>query len=166
MAAQLGSRREYTDGDRRRLVGEIEARFKAGEGSIATIARDLGTCEASYHNWVKAGFTPSRAAFPVYSPERRAQLVALGQRLLDQGRSVTAASAELGLGRDTLGRWLRGSEPVEAHFRPVTIVEPPISADSQGGIQPVAGLVLVSPRGYRVEGLGVATAAELLRALA
>ena len=81
MAARLGSRREYTDADRRRLVGEIEARFKAGEGSISEIASQLGTCEASYHNWVKAGFAPSRSMIPVYTPERRAELIEAGERL-------------------------------------------------------------------------------------
>ena len=83
-----------------------------------------------------------------------------------QGRSVTAASQELGLARDTLGRWLRGAEPTETIFRPVIVADASAAADGQGANPSAAGLVLVSPRGYRVEGLGVATAAELLRALA
>jgi hypothetical protein len=66
-------------------------------------------------------------------------------------------AAELGVTAMSLQRWLEQGEP--ARFRPVE-VEPEAVAISQG-----RGLVLITPRGYRVEGLEAETLSSLLRVL-
>ena len=65
-------------------------------------------------------------------------------------------AGELGISVVSLQRWLEQSEPVQ--FRPVEI-----SFESANGGAEEA--VLVTPQGYRVEGLGVESLATLLRAL-
>ena len=70
-----------------------------------------------------------------------------------EGITVTHVAKELGISSSGLDRWLhRGQE----RLRPVRIVEePPRSTD----------LVLVTPSGYRLEGLSIACASEVLRRL-
>ncbi|MEL6189459.1 MAG: helix-turn-helix domain-containing protein [Myxococcota bacterium] len=73
--------------------------------------------------------------------------------LADQLTQREIAEA-FGLSLGTVQRWLRGAVPVPASMVPVEIVESAPSA-----------LRLVTPRGFVVEGLNPATAAELLRYL-
>ena len=82
--------------------------------------------------------------------------------LAERARGVTwrRLSADLGVGASTLRRWIAGAAQGGAHHGLVpipVIVEPePLSASV------ASSLVLVSPRGYRLEGLDVREAAELL----
>jgi hypothetical protein len=71
---------------------------------------------------------------------------------------LSRVATELGVSVVSLQRWLEQAEP--AQFRPVTLQAEPV----EGGKTP-AGPVLITPRGYRVEGLGVESLAALLRAL-
>ena len=71
-----------------------------------------------------------------------------------QPRYVVAR--ELGLSDSGLSRWLRPSQTSAGSFRAVSVI-----ADRSG--EP--DLTLVTPRGYRIEGLSVASAAALLRQL-
>lgn len=79
----------------------------------------------------------------------RAHVVARRAR----GESLESVAAELGLVPDTVRRWAAASA---ADLVPVTVVEEATSHT----------MTLVSPSGYRVEGLGLHDAAALLRALA
>ena len=67
--------RSYSGAEKFALVTEIERRFRAGEGSLQAIASRLGTCEASYHNWTKAGIRPVRPVDEV--PLRPVEVTAL-----------------------------------------------------------------------------------------
>jgi hypothetical protein len=73
------------------------------------------------------------------------------------GEPLRRVATDLGVSALTLQRWLEQEEP--ARFRPVE-VKPEILASSSG-----KGLVLITPRGYRVEGLGTETLSSLLRVL-
>lgn len=71
---------------------------------------------------------------------------------------LSRVAAELGISVVSLQRWLDQEEP--AQFRPVEI-----QAEPAGGTENPAGPVLITPRGYRIEGLGVESLAALLRVL-
>lgn len=114
--------RTYTMEEKVALVSEIERRYRAGEGTLGSIARSLGTSDTSYHNWVRAGIGATPAPAPVMRP---VEVTAL----------VPVAPSTLSL--------------VAPHVASVTET-----------------LTLVSPSGYRVEGLAIESAAALLRALA
>jgi hypothetical protein len=68
-------------------------------------------------------------------------------------------ASDLGISTVSLRGWLEQGEPVR--FRPVE-VEPGI-AEVPG--TPARGLALITPRGYRVEGLEAAELVSLLRVL-
>jgi hypothetical protein len=78
--------------------------------------------------------------------------VALAQERSEE--PLGRVAADLGISALSLQRWLQQGEP--ARFRPVE-VEPEAVATSQG-----RGLVLITPRGYRVEGLEAETLSSLL----
>jgi hypothetical protein len=76
-----------------------------------------------------------------------------------EGKSLGRVAEELGIGPATLTRWLgrrRTSEPL----RPVKVQE----GEEESSGQPFS-LVVVTPSGWRIEGLRLADLAELLRAL-
>ena len=87
----------------------------------------------------------------------RVRLYAMEQRQL--GRTAGQIGAEIGLCRTTLSGWTR-TAPGTAKLVPVAVV-----ADAHRGVVPRSGGVLVSPRGYRVEGLDVVALAALLQAV-
>jgi len=93
-----------------------------------------------------------------YPPELRAAVVTYVQDGREQGRSVAALCARLGLSQQTLVSWMKRA----ARVRPVELRGGRVSepSDSRGQA------VLVSPFGYRVEGLEIGELAELLKALA
>jgi hypothetical protein len=80
-------------------------------------------------------------------------VIVVARELLAQGWSVSGVGEALGLPSVTVSRWT-SSEPSSA-FRPVAIV-------SEEATRAVS-VCLVSPAGYRIEGLALADA---LRALA
>ena len=71
------------------------------------------------------------------------------------GSSVKRVAAELGIAAPTLGIWIQEHRDDEPAIRPVAVAT---SA-------PASSPVLVTPQGFRIEGLGVGEIAELLRAL-
>lgn len=89
-----------------------------------------------------------------YPPELQRLAVSVARER--SGEPLAHLAGELGISVVSLQRWLEQSEPVQ--FRPVEIS---FEAPSTGA----AGPVLVTPQGYRVEGLGVESLAALLRAL-
>jgi hypothetical protein len=70
-------------------------------------------------------------------------------------------AASLGIRPATLARWL--GAPSKAEWRAVDVVEEPERAAT--GAPAMAGLVLITARGHRLEGLGLEEAALLLEAL-
>ena len=85
--------------------------------------------------------------------------VGLVAELRDAGWTQTAISEALDIPWATLGRWCDDANKDETGqsegFRPVEVVE-----DLEG-----AGVTLVSPAGWRIEGLTVAQAVEAARRL-
>jgi len=79
------------------------------------------------------------------------------------GEGVHAIARGLGLNPNTLYGWL-GSEMKRSPFRPVRVVA--TRAKSVAPVVVARGAVLVTPQGFRVEGLEPETLAVLLRALA
>ena len=95
----------------------------------------------------------------------RLRIVAYALQCREHGEAVADIAGRLGLVESTLGRWLRRERAEErvAAFRPVSIVPvAPAPGDAGSG---AARLTLVTPGGYRVEGLDVESAAYLLRVM-
>jgi len=81
--------------------------------------------------------------------------VAIAQKRWDDGVAVTAVARELGVRPQALRLWLQS--PARPRLRRVAISTPPVAA--------VDRPVLITPQGFRVEGLGGAGLVALLRAL-
>jgi transposase-like protein len=87
----------------------------------------------------------------------RDELVAYARGRQAGGASLKQIARETGITRETIRNWLRAPERGARALVPVAIVPEVVAHDA---------VVVVSPGGYRVEGLDVATAAALLRLLA
>jgi hypothetical protein len=85
----------------------------------------------------------------------RARIVAFATRARRSGWSAATTAQTVGVSLGSLRNWHRSTPP--ATLLPVVIATERASA---------ASLTVVTPSGHRVEGLDVATAAALLRALA
>lgn len=175
------ARRTYTLEQKTALVAEVERLYRAGGRSYVAIARELGISDTSYHNWIAQGIKPTSAAAAVpapatskprkiYTAAERDQLVAEVKRLHAAGQTVKEVCRAVGIGEKTFRVWRAQRRALPA-MRPVevTAVVPVASeALSLAPPQPTAPatLNLLAPGGYRVEGLSVESAAQLLRALA
>ena len=104
-----------------------------------------------------------RGAGRWYSPELRERVGAWARRRHGAGVAYEELGIEVGLARDTVRRWATESEkttPAARHSTPrmlpvrVAVVE-----------QQQRTVVVVSPAGFRIEGLTLAEAAAMLRAL-
>lgn len=109
-----------------------------------------------------------------YPADVRAQVVALAQTRVAEGRSVHAVARELGLHGSTLRRWLEPSLAAAPAFVSVTVEPAGVSRPGPDGATVVeaAGcpassgpLTLTSPSGFRLEGLGLDDAITALRRL-
>ena len=85
----------------------------------------------------------------------RARVLAYTRRQRAAGHSWARIAHRVGLSVGSLKNWSRTPPPART-LVPVTVAAAEV---------PAAALVVVSPGGYRVEGLDVATASALLRAL-
>lgn len=187
--------RTYTDEEKIALVTEIERRYRAGDGPVSAIARELGTSDTNYYNWVRKGIQPraaepERPARPVaarpYAEADRTQLLAEVDDQRAKGLSVKAACRCVGIAEKSYRKWREADAPLPA-MRPVEVTAPapevtalvPVAIDAPASLfEPVSptapprpapeppGLSLVAPGGYRLEGLAVETAVAVLRALA
>lgn len=100
-----------------------------------------------------------RPGEPLCSDEEKAQIVAeIRRRHEREGISVQGLAEEFGISATSYSNWSKQFPPAPM-MRPVEIlpVLPPACPVSR---------VLISPQGYRVEGLAVAEIAQLLRLLA
>ena len=86
----------------------------------------------------------------------RAEVLGYTQRQRAAGRSWQRIARAVGVSVGSLKNWSRLPPPARA-LVPVAVAAP--------AAVPAAPLVVVSPGGYRVEGLDLATAGALLRAL-
>lgn len=92
-----------------------------------------------------------------YPEELREEAVGLVQEGLAQGSSLREVAVRLGVCHATLYRWLARKE---VRLRRVEIVPEPVTR-----CEAAHGLVLVTPQGYRVEGLGLGDVPRLLEML-
>ena len=83
----------------------------------------------------------------------REKIVGFTQERRQEGVSVMRVARELGMSESGLNRWL---PKADGRLRPVRVVEEPSDRGH---------LVLVTPGGYRLEGLSASCAADVLRRL-
>jgi hypothetical protein len=88
-----------------------------------------------------------------YTPSLKQRIAAAATELRRQGQGWQTIGKFFGIPHETVRRF-SGASTTTA-LVPVEIVDEPAGA----------GLTLVSPEGYRIEGLGVGEAAEILRRL-
>ena len=81
------------------------------------------------------------------------EIVALTERRRAEGTPLMTIARELGVSESGLNRWLQKKS---GSIRPIRVIEQAAAA---------AELVLVTPGGYRLEGLDAASAVDLLRRL-
>lgn len=94
-----------------------------------------------------------------YPAELKQQVVVWAQQRRAEGAAWPAVADELGLGLDTVRRWCLAAKKSDGTARalvPVRVVARPTAA------RPAT---VVSLSGWRIDGLTVAEAAEMLRAL-
>src|SRR5213593_1671140 len=91
----------------------------------------------------------------------RTRVLAYARRQRAAGQSWTRIARTVGLSVGSLKNWSRLPAPART-LVPVAVTAPTAVATS---VVPPAALVVVSPGGYRVEGLDLATVSALLRAL-
>ena len=89
-----------------------------------------------------------------YPAELRALAVAVAEERREE--PLARVAADLGVNTMSLQRWLEQEEP--AGFRPIEVEPEPAG-------EPARGLRLITPRGYRVEGLEIEAVVSLLRVL-
>lgn len=96
-----------------------------------------------------------------YPAALHAEAVRLARERLAQGVALARIARDLGLRPPTLSLWLRKTP--KPSLRRVALAPDPQPTPATG---PATVPVLVTPRGFRVEGLDVDTLALLLRAFA
>jgi len=102
------------------------------------------------------GGRPGRGAR--YREDLRQEAIALARTGLLEGKSLGRVAEELGIGPATLTRWLERGGAGEP-LRPVEVQR----EEAEPG--QAFSLVVVTPSGWRIEGLRLADIPELLRAL-
>lgn len=107
------------------------------------------------------GGRPGRGAR--YPEELRAEAVALARAGVAGGESLGWVAGELSIGAVTLARWME--DPPTTEWRAVEVVEEPEPVSEAPFPSSAPGLVLVTARGHRLEGLSLDEAALLLEAL-
>jgi len=91
-----------------------------------------------------------------YPEAARAAALAWAERRQREGLGWVPIASELGVSPTTLRKWRAQRVAPSSSFCPVEFVQPPSS---------LRGLVVHAPGGLRIEGLGVAEVAELVRRL-
>jgi len=91
-----------------------------------------------------------------YPPGVRARVTALAQRMHADGECYSAIGRKLGLHRSTVARWLTEPLDTEAGFVSVSVTD---GEDCSGELR------VVSPTGYRLEGVSLDEAITALSRL-
>jgi len=91
--------------------------------------------------------------------ELRSRIATYGGRRRMAGASLAVIATEIGVSESSVARWATSPapEPTAVQLREVQVD----CAESTGS----AGMVLITPRGYRLEGVSEAVALRLLREL-
>lgn len=99
-----------------------------------------------------------------YPSEVRSSVAALVRCRLGEGVNLTVIARELGVNRGTLRRWLEHTaDSVPPTFVPV-VVRPSVSLEAEQVTIPMpTPIALVSPTGFRLEGLTLEDAIHTLR---
>jgi len=100
-----------------------------------------------------------------YPAELRVEVVSYSTARQEQGVSLARLAADLGLPYSTLCLWMKQERSVRP-FRQVVVGRSETESVPQEPGRDTATLTVVTPSGYRVEGLGVNELLALLRALA
>lgn len=167
----MGDGRNYTQAERDQIIAGIRAGLTAGKRAAVT-AMELGITESTFYRWLRekaraSGSAETNAGSPErgvgYAPSEKARLIAAVEQRVARGEKAVAAAQAVGLAASTYYAWTRASRANAAPLtlRPVTVVATETSRPAASG----GGLTLVAPGGYRLEGLDVASAVALLRAL-
>ncbi len=130
------------------------------DNELAVLRRELAATE--------------RGPGKVYSDELRARLIAWARRRVATGETVASAARAVAVDRRTLRQWLAAVPPDRARadgakadragatgWRPPRLV--PVEIVAAAALSAPTTVTLVSPSGYRIEGLSIDDA---LRALA
>jgi hypothetical protein len=115
--------------------------------SIQQVRSTIRQCARGKH--------PNAVRYP--APVREA-VVALARTRLGQGQTLARVARGVGISFPTLTTWLAG--PATPALRPVTLAPDPDPAATSS-----ATIVLVTPEGFRVEGLDGETLVAVLRSL-
>lgn len=186
--------KHHTLAEKQALIVEIERQVKAGRG-VRPVARELGIAPGNYYRWLSEGLRPAVPTVdgpetlvekPVAPPvpdtvdaRERTRIIAAVRAALVEGTPVKVSAKRHGITEGTFYRWVReaGRELARParkkpeQTRALTVRPPDLRAFRAVTVavaapEPATALVLVAPGGYRLEGLDVASAAALLRALA
>ena len=124
--------------------------------------QDLQTWGKQISQELAEGRTSGRSKKWRCPPELQSRVVSYTKVCREHGEPYFDIAVRLGLVESTLTRWLRtGKAKSEPGFRSVSIVarEP----EETGALPAGADLRLLTPHGYRIEGLDAQTRAYLLR---
>jgi len=94
-----------------------------------------------------------------FSAKLVARVIDYARTRLDAGAKQSDVFRELGIGRLTLNRWLRGSGTPDSHWRQVEVASNLIEAEPS--VRNRSALSLRTPRGIRIEGLDAREAATM-----
>ena len=103
-----------------------------------------------------------------YPLDVRSSVVALARTRLAQGERLSVLARGLELNRGTLERWLQCEPPVRPSFFSVVVEptsEPVAVVGDDGPPRRPGALALVSPTGFRLDGLSLDDAIHALREL-
>lgn len=174
------TKKTYTPEQKAALVAEVQQRYNVGGRTYKAVTDELGISESNYFAWAKSYTANGTELNPAplvavstvtkkprpprpYPPAERQRLVAAVEGFLAQGLGIEAACKAAGVSDSTFRKWRIAAVPPPA-MRPVEITAL-VPARPVASVGCEASLRLVTPGGYRVEGLSVAAAAELLRVL-
>lgn len=102
-----------------------------------------------------------RARGKRFAPELRQRIVVYAERRRREGASWMAIATELGACFETVRRWCGGGRaPTVPRLRRVEVLAEPVVAMSAR-----APLAVVTPKGLRIEGVGLDEIVTLVRAL-
>lgn len=174
------TKKTYTLEQKAALVAEVQRRYNVGGRTYKAVTDELGISESNYFAWAKTYLAQGPELPPAppvavptvtkkprpprpYPPAERQRLAAVVEGFLAQGLGTEAACKAAGVSDSTYRKWRIAAAPPPI-MRPVeiTALVPAMAATAQ---VPDASLRLVTPGGYRLEGLSISSAAELLRAL-
>jgi transposase-like protein len=167
-----------------------QGRLRAGTETVQAVARELGISGDTLWSWVNRGEQRearprARAAvLPTRAKEFRAAVAALGTRTRNTpypaelralglahlkerevaGASLRDVASELGIGTDSLRRWMKPGERARSKVRRVTIARRAIAGPATK-MSGVSSLVVRGPAGLSIEGVDVATLVTLWKEL-